>query len=184
MENALSDRPTKYKLHFKKSAYNWLNFCKELPPCYDAGGDPIEHSEFGGIDFHDEATKRVSLLLLNGKIQFAYWVATGDDFHLAKWMFADLPIDPAGLPPGAGAEVDKLSAGIEAAMAQAVSFKLNAGKKVGNYNLAKCRHVTDISDRIFLEALGLPDVWQDIELLYAQVVKTDFSDADEGDASE
>ena len=99
-------------------------------------------------------------------------------------MFADLPIDPAGLPPRAGAEVDKLSADLEIAMAQAVSFKLNAGKKVGNYNLAKCRHVTDISDRIFLEALGLPDVWQDIELLYAQVVKTDFSDADEGDASE
>ena len=26
-------------------------------------------------------------------------------------------------------------------------FKLNAGKNIGNYNLARCRHVTDKSDK-------------------------------------
>ena len=68
---------------------------------------------------------------------------------------------------------------LEKAMEQATQFKLNAGRRVGNYNLAKCRNVTDKSDHIFSEALGLLSVWDDIELYCTQVVKTDFCDNDE-----
>ena len=57
-----------------------------------------------------------------------------------------------------------------------MQFKLNAGRRVGNYNLAKCRDITDRSDRILAGALGYGDVWEDIELYYAQTVKTEFSD--------
>ena len=64
-------------------------------------------------------------------------------------------------------------------MVQNASFKLNAGKRVGNYNLAKCRTVTDKSDLIIARSLGFLEVWEDIELYYTQVVKTDFSDDDE-----
>ena len=60
-------------------------------------------------------------------------------------------------------------------MAEAVQFKQNAGKRVGNYNLAKCRNITDVSDRLFCEALEISDVWEDIELYYVQTVRTDFS---------
>ena len=56
------------------------------------------------------------------------------------------------------------------------SSKLNAGKRVGNYNLARCRVVTDQTDAIFAEALGLSGVWEDIQLMYAQVVKTGFEE--------
>ena len=44
-------KPTRYVLHFKKTAYNWLNFCTKLPPCYDENGKPIEHTEFGDLYF-------------------------------------------------------------------------------------------------------------------------------------
>jgi len=50
-----------------------------------------------------------------------------------------------------------------------------AGRRVGNYNLAKCRDVTDKSDALFAEALGFRDLLTEVELYYAQVVKTDFS---------
>ena len=61
-------------------------------------------------------------------------------------------------------------------MKKATTFKLNAGKRVGNYNLARCRSVTDESDAIFADAFGFDQVWQDIELLYVQCVRTDFGD--------
>ena len=54
-------------------------------------------------------------------------------------------------------------------MKEAVSFKVNAGKRVGNYNLARCRQVTDRSDRILARVFGFDDVWEDIELLYHPV---------------
>jgi hypothetical protein len=73
---------------------------------------------------------------------------------------------------------------LETAMKEAVSFKLNAGKKVGNYNLARCRQVTDESDAIFAKAFGFEYVWEDIELLYAQCVRTDFSEDDPDEEAE
>jgi hypothetical protein len=59
---------------------------------------------------------------------------------------------------------------------------LNAGKRVENYNLAKCRTVTDKSDMMLVRIIGLDRAWDDIELLYVQTVKTDFEndvDSDE-----
>jgi hypothetical protein len=73
-----------------------------------------------------------------------------------------------------------LAGEMEELMARNLSFKLNAGRRVGNYNLAKCREVTDKSDRVFAEHLGFQDAWADIELMYEQIVKTDFNDDPEG----
>lgn len=121
--------------------------------------------------------RNAAFLFLNGKIMLAYWFMVGDDFDLTKWMFADFPIDLAAVASGANRDaIERLAGELEEAMNRNVSFKLNAGKRVGNFNLAKCRDVTDRSDRIFAEALGLGDAWDDIALFYAQVVKTDFSE--------
>jgi hypothetical protein len=60
-----------------------------------------------------------------------------------------------------------------------VQFKVNAGRRVGNYNLAKCRDVTDESDRIFAEFLDFREAWEDIELYYTQTMKTNFSNPED-----
>jgi hypothetical protein len=175
------DRHGEHHLHFKKSAYNWLCFCDELPPCYDSEDRRIDHTEFGNASFKTAIDRDLALLLANGKLQFMWWSIVGDDFHLAVWMFADLPVDLAKLDAPTRARLRPLAKQLKEAMAENVSFKLNAGKRVGNYNLARCRHVTDKSDAIFAEALGLEGVWEEIELLYGQIVKTDFSNAEEAD---
>ena len=64
-------------------------------------------------------------------------------------------------------------------MNENVVFKLNAGKNIGNYNLARCRHVTDKSDKVWLDALGLGDLWEEIELEHALVVRTSFVDGED-----
>jgi hypothetical protein len=71
-------------------------------------------------------------------------------------------------------EFAALAADLGQAMQNAVSFKLNAGKKVGNYNLALCRHITDRSDRLLAKCLGLDSVLEDVALYCSQVVRTDF----------
>ena len=87
----------------------------------------------------------------------------------------DFPFDLERLPKSFTIELLRNFPRLEAAMTEAVQFKQNAGKRVGNYNLAKCRNVTDVSDRLFCEALEISDVWEDIELYYVQTVRTDFS---------
>lgn len=82
LETLFSPRKTKYVIHFKETAYNWLNFCKGLPPCFDAHGKPIAHTKFGAVWLADAERRDLVLSLLNGKIMFAYWCMVGDDFDV------------------------------------------------------------------------------------------------------
>ena len=173
---SLSQRPTPFVLHFKKSAYNWLNFCRDLPPCYDGNGASVPHTKFGSVYFEDARTRDLAFLFLNGKLAFAFWCVVGDDFDVTRWMFADFPIDLGALSGRASARLLRLADGLEKLMTKNLSFKLNAGRRVGNYNLAKCREMTDESDRIFAERLGFRDAWPQVELMYEQIVKTDFNE--------
>jgi len=167
---------TPYVLYFKKTAYNWLNFCRKLPPCYDDKGESISHTKFGEIYFRDEEACNLSMLLANGKIMFTFWCAMGDDFDVTRWNFLDFPIDLCKVNENIKAQLTGLVPVLEEEMVKAVQFKLNAGRRVGNYNLAKCRHVTDVSDRLFAGFLGLDSIYENIELYYAQIVKTPFED--------
>ena len=178
LDMSTSSRATKHLVHFKKSAYNWLNFCRSLPPCYE-GNRSVEHTKFGEIYFSDAATSQLALLLANGKLMMVFWFVIGDDFDVTRWNFADFPADLSNVTAKQRDTLLAIAAKLEVAMENAVQFKLNAGRRVGNYNLAKCRNVTDQSDLILAEALGFADVWEDIELYYTQTMKTDFSDPDE-----
>ena len=174
VEFATYPHSTTHVLYFKKTAYNWLNFCRKLPPCYE-DGRLVEHTKFGQIYFSNAEACQLAMLLGNGKIGFIFWCVVGDDFDVTRWNFGEFPIDFDQLQTATRQKLLEIVPNLEQAMHEAIQFKLNAGRRVGNYNLAKCRHITDLSDRIFAQTLGLSNVWDDIELYYSQVVKTDFS---------
>ena len=179
IERIIARRKTRHVLHFKKTSYNWLNFCREMPACYDKKGRSIPHTQFGQLYFMDSTVRQLAMLLANGKLMLAFWFINGDDFHVTRWNFADFPTNFEYLSEEQIVELIKVVPLLETAMINKTQFKLNAGRKVGNYNLAKCREITDISDKIFCKAFGLCNVWEEIELYYAQVVRTDFSLNDE-----
>src|SRR5690606_32402403 len=98
LDKATSGQTTSHVLYFKKSAYNWLNFCRVLPPCFNARGNPIPHTKFGAIHFPDAETRDLALLFLNGKWAFVFWYLIGDDFDVTRWTFGDFPVDLTALP--------------------------------------------------------------------------------------
>ena len=177
VEANVSKNATKHVLHFKQTAYNWLNYCRTLPPCFDRHGRPIQHTKFGLLHFDKAQTCRLAMALANGKLMFCFWAAVGDDFDVTASNFADFPLDLTALPPETRQALLRAVPRLEKAMSKAVQFKRNAGKNVGNYNLALCRDVTDITDKLFLDAADAADLWDDIELYYTQCVRTDFSAA-------
>ena len=174
-ERAMAKGRTKHILYFKQTAYNWLNFCRDLPPCFDADDRPISHTKFGQLFFDSAEVCKLALALANGKLMFCFWAAVGDDFDVTRSDFADFPVDFKAVPVKTRRKLLREIPRLEKAMAKAVQFKRNAGKRVGNYNLALCRDVTDVTDRVFLKALNAAPIWEEIELYYAQTVRTDFS---------
>ncbi len=163
-------------LYFRESAYNWISFSLEPAPCYDANnGKRIAVSDSHEIRFCDATTRDQAHTLLNGKIGLLWWAIVGDDFHVTLSNFVNLPFPVERVQTLGDKRVEALRVELEAAMQANLVFKLNAGKRIGNYNLAKCRDTSDASDMIWKDALCLHDVWQDVDLAYVQLVKTDFS---------
>ena len=161
------------QLFFKKSAYNWVSFAFEPAPSYGAAGKQLPVTETGTTSFDSNDSAALAHTFLNGKIGLIWWMIVGDDFHVTKSNFEGIPF-PTNMHPDHFRDLINLSAQLRASMDENTVFKLNAGKRIGNYNLAKCRAVTDISDMIWAKELGMEDLWWDIELAYSQIVKTDF----------
>ena len=179
LQNELTPSRQGHHLHFKQTAYNWLTFCVDQPPVYDAGNNLIPQTGYGAGTFRDASVRDASMLFLNGKLAFVWWIAIGDDFHLTLSNFVSAPIGPGQLSDNQRNQLIALLPDLESAMNENVVFKLNAGKNIGNYNLARCRQVTDKSDKVWLDALGLGDLWEEIELEHTLLVRTSFDD--EGD---
>ncbi len=175
---ALVRQPGPGSLAFKKSAYNWLSFAREEAPCFDARGRKIAQTEYGSAYFRNNALCDAALLALNGKVQFAFWAAIGDDFHVTVWMFDELPLNLDRVVSHFGGALAQAAETLWRAMQDNVSYKLNAGKRVGNFNLSRLRELTDMTDIAILEACGIESLWQEFELLHAQTVRTVNADED------
>ena len=165
-----------FPLHFKQTAYNWLTFCIEQPPVFVPDGTTVPQTKYGTVRFQDEETRNLSLLLANGLLMFMWWVAIGDDFDLTRKGFASAPLGPKQLTKRQRAHLLRIVPKLANAMSKNVVFKLNAGKNIGNYNLIRCRHITNEVDKTWLKALGLSDLWGDIELEHMLVVRTSYKD--------
>ena len=168
-----------HRLHFKQTAYNWLTFCVDQPPAYDSSNRLVSQTKYGTVHFLDSVSRNVSMILQNGKLVFAWWIAVGDDFDLTQTNFASSPFGPARLSESEQREVLRLLPVLEEAMSENLVFKLNAGKNIGNYNLARCRNVTDQADQMWLEAVGLGELWEEFELEHSLVVRTSFDDQED-----
>jgi hypothetical protein len=172
VSDAFSSTPSAHSLSFKKSAYNWLSFGREQALCFDAAGREIPQTEYGMTYFQNANSAAAGILLFNGKLELAYWVAIGDDFHVTNWMFDEFPADLDEIAKRWGNTLSTDADNLWTAMLGATSFKLNAGKRVGNFNLSQLRDRTNISDYRLCNLLGIEAAWQEIELLYVQTVKT------------
>ena len=94
LQNELTPARQGHHLHFKQTAYNWLTFCVDQPPVYDADNGLIPQTGYGAGIFRDASIRDASMLFLNGKLAFVWWIAIGDDFHLTLSNFVSAPIGP------------------------------------------------------------------------------------------
>ena len=173
LQHVLSKKPTKHVLHYKQTAYNWLAFSPEVPPA-TLNGRPVPQTMTGSIYFLDATTHDLGMLIANGKLMLIFWLAVGDDFHVTRWNVEEFPFDFDRLSEETIKAIRREKHRLEKAMEAALQFKLNAGRRVGNYNLAKCRDVTDKVDILFAKSFGFEEVMEDIDLYYTQTIKTDF----------
>ena len=144
------------ELGFSPTARNFVSVFSDPPPCIDSktmqticSNRPIP------ISFHGDKLRDAILASLTGDLYFWYWLSRGDGFHVTKWIIGDFAKCIQSIP---GKYIDLLSILgniIQARKNEALVFKKNAGKYVGNYNYTALRSLTKRADLLVMASLGL-----------------------------
>ena len=123
------------------------------------------------LNFKTEADRDVAFVLLSGRIAFWWWASTGDDLNLTKGTLESLPISVTSLKE-VEVQLIHLAKELRRRQKSVLSYTKYRGNEIGNYDMTKCRDITDQSDQVILEALGLSMYWSDLLLADAQMSKS------------
>jgi hypothetical protein len=97
--------------------------------------------------------------------------ATGDDFHVTQGLLTSLPIGLERIR-SVWPRLRELAASLRAEQPKHPIVTLYAGKEMGNYDMTRCRHITDEADQLVLTTLGLGRrYWDAILLADARLAK-------------
>lgn len=162
---------------FKTTAQYMLGIYTEEPPTVDPDTrEPVitSTSQSGWLHFGDETPRDLALVMLAGRWGYLWWLMLGDEFHITKGVLSSFP---GGVKHWAGQASDRvpaqsasdaelvrelleLSQELQRQMPQHVAWKLNAGLRVGRYNMLKLRYLTDEADLLLARLWGVEDAFE------------------------
>lgn len=170
--NAVLESASPYPLYFKKVARYFLSAYVDRPPIIDKRGRESFSPHDGVLYFQNERQRDIALATLLGRWAYLWWMMYGDEFNVTRGTLAAFPGDIEGLarhalPVGNPAPGDmefesllSLSRTLQSEMPKHLAWQTNAGIKVGRYNMAKLRHLTDRADWLLAQAWGIEDAFE------------------------
>ena len=160
-----------YTLGFEMNALYYLKIYIDVPPVKTPDGSLAPPRMANTLNFKTEADRDVAFVLLSGRIAFWWWASTGDDLNLTKGTLESLPISVTSLKE-VEVQLIHLAKELRRRQKSVLSYTKYRGNEIGNYDMTKCRDITDQSDQVILEALGLSMYWSDLLLADAQMSKS------------
>lgn len=147
------------RIGFSQAARNFVSVFREDPPCLDATSlKSVAASKIGDLKFANEDAAFAALASLLGEAYFQYWLVQGDGFDVTGWVLKDFLGCLNYLNATQFSDLVDLGKILHARRHEALAFKKNAGKYVGNYNYRALHEVTRRADLTLMMALGVrPD---------------------------
>jgi hypothetical protein len=147
---------SKGRLGFSQSARNFVSSFLDDPPCLDEKTlKAMPASKVGYVKVADESVAAAGLAVLAGEAFFWYWLARGDGFDVTSWIVNDFLSSLNDLPDAHFQLLAVLGAELHRRRLEALVFKKNAGRYVGNFNYRGLRSLTRRADLLLLGGLGL-----------------------------
>jgi hypothetical protein len=163
-------------LGFKQTALYYMSIFVEDPPAWDLVGNRTPQTKIGRLTLEDSDSRDLAHLLLSGRLAFWWWSITGDDFDVTGAGLKSFPIEIRNLRP-IKTRLLSLAQQLQKKQLKSPLVTKYNGMYVGNYDMLKCREVTDKADRLVLDQLGLGNYWKDLLLADDLMFKsTDNSD--------
>ena len=151
-------------LGFSPTARNFISTYLEPPPTLEEDGTIIRDGSSGSsVTLATSGLALAGLAVTSGAACFWYWLTRGDGFHVTNALLSDY-LAPL---PVIGAECQQnlqvIGKLIHQRRNEALVFKKNAGKYVGNFNYQSLSPLTVRADLIYLAGIGAS--WVDVESL-------------------
>jgi hypothetical protein len=144
------------RIGFTQAARNFVSVFREDPPCLSVAKlKAVGTSQIGEIQLADEDAAFAALAALLGEFYFHYWLVQGDGFHVTAWMIKDYVACLNHIDPPRYRTMSQLGRMLHARRHEALVFKKNAGKYVGNFNYRPLHAFTRRSDLVLMAALGV-----------------------------
>ena len=156
-----SSRRSSFGVGFKKIALYYVVTYLTEPPSWNLDGTQIPQTATGELTFDGEESRQLAFLITAGRLGVLWWGQFGDDFNLTGGLLYDIPIDPKKIVKNRK-KLLSLAKKLEKEQAKNPLVTKYNKNWMGNYDMSRCRNVTDESDKLILDEFGLLDYWSDI----------------------
>lgn len=143
---------------FKNIALYYISSFLEEPPTWSLDGETLSHTEISELTFDTEEDKLIAFGITAGRIAGWWWGALGDDFHVTGGLLYSIPIDPKKIVKNRK-KIISLVRKLEKEQKKNPLVTKYKGKWMGNYDMSRCRNVTDEIDQLILDEFGLENYW-------------------------
>jgi len=156
-----SSRRTSFGIGFKKIALYYVVTYLTEPPSWNLEGTQIPQTATGELTFDSEESRQLAFLITAGRLGVLWWGQFGDDFNLTGGLLYDIPIDPKKIVKNRK-KLLSLAKKLEKEQAKNPLVTKYNKNWMGNYDMSRCRNVTDESDKLILDEFGLLEYWPDV----------------------
>jgi len=137
------------------TAYNFLNVYRAFE-LDDRTPYPLSESSIHCLNFRHEQEAQAAFAILSSRLAFWLWHVMGDGFHVASWLFNELPFARSSFSKPQFEQLAALGAKLWAQVQKHRIVSVNAGKQTIAFRPLALNEERDPIDRILIEAAGLP----------------------------
>ncbi len=150
------DRRKGAPLGYSQVCRNFISVFLQDPPCLDAHSlKELPPSKVGYIFLQNKDVAAAALASLAGEMYFWYWLTRGDGFDVTKWIVSDFLVMLNSVPASFFDLLARLGHQLHKRRFEALVFKKNAGRYVGNFNYSPLFPITRRADLLLLASLSL-----------------------------
>lgn len=157
-------------LGFKQIALYYMSVFVDEPPSWNLNGSRVPQTKVGFLRFASAHDRDIAYVLLSGRLAGWWWGSTGDDFDVTVEVLESFPIGLDNVS-SISTRLRQIARKLRVEQLKHPLVTKYAGKVMGNYDMSRCRHITDQADRLVLEHLGLGEYWPDVLLADARLAK-------------
>lgn len=139
------------------TAYNFLNVYRPATLLPDERGMTLSESPVHCLEFKTELDARATFAILSSRLSFWLWQVHGDGFHVAGWLFNEIPFGRSSFTTVDFESLAMLGDTLWQKLQGHRFTSLNAGRLTVGFRPLACHQERDEIDAILTRSAGLPD---------------------------